>query len=289
MPSLRPLLRHFCAVPATFRTLQLPVGINGSSLSAVAPSSVVLTQQKLLCLPSTFGSVARDFRLQFTSEQLTRSFALYGVEPRLPETEFGSRRIERDVDEVLRAADALKLEKFSLLGCSHGANVGAVLAAKHSERVTRLVLVNGNAFVSDEDLEDMEEYKDVDSWPKEMRETAEAKCGVDSLQDKWTEMVEALRQVEREDGGDLYCGHLPHIKCKTLVVSGEKDKFVPLFHGEYLSERIMHSRLSVVPEGGNDLVLSEAERFNTLLETFLQEPDDKLTQSREFVAVPSKV
>ena len=42
------------------------------------------------------------------------------------------------------------------------------------------------AFFSDEDLEDMEEYKDVNSWPKEMRETAEAKCGADSLQDKWT-------------------------------------------------------------------------------------------------------
>ncbi|CAI5744845.1 unnamed protein product [Peronospora destructor] len=245
MPSLRPLLRHFSAVPATFRTLQLPVGIDGCSLYAVTPLSVGLTQEKLLCLPSTFGSVAREFRLH--------------------------------------------LENFSLLGCSYGANVSAVLAAKHSERVTRLVLVNGNAFVSDEDLEDMEEYKDVNLWPKEMRETAEAKCGADNLQDKWTEMVEALRQVEREDGGDLYCGHLPYIKCKTLVVSGGQDKFVPLSHGEYLSERIMHSRLSVVPEGGNDLVLSEAERFNTLLETFLQEPDDKLTQSREFVAVPSKV
>ena len=102
------------------------------------------------------------------------------------------------------------------------------------------------------------------------------------------EMVEALRQVERDEGGDLYCGSLPHIKCKTLVVGGEKDKFVPLFHSEYLSERIMHSRLEIVPDGGNDLVLSKAEAFNPLLEAFLQEPDDKHTQSREFVAVPSK-
>lgn len=94
--------------------------------------------------------------------------------------------------------------------------------------------------------------------------------------------------MEREDGGDLYCGLLPYIKCKTLVITGGQDKFVPSFHGEYLSERIMHSRLEVISEGGNDLALSEAERFNRLLEAFLQEPDDKLTQSREFVAVPSK-
>ena len=103
------------------------------------------------------------------------------------------------------------------------------------------------------------------------------------------EMIEALHRVERQDGGDLYCSHLPYITCKTLVVSGGQDKFVPLSHAEYLSERIMHSRLSVIPDGGNDLVRSKADRFNPLLETFLHEPDDRLTQSREFVAVPSKM
>ncbi|KAI9989064.1 hypothetical protein PInf_022790 [Phytophthora infestans] len=279
--------RYSIALPG-FRSLQLPVGDSESLLSAFAPTSAVPELPKLLCLPSTFGSAASDFRSQFGSVQITRSFALYGVNLRAPEQEFGRERVERDADEVLRAADALALEEFSVLGCSHGANVSAVLAAKHPERVSRLVLVNGNAFVSDEDLEDMEEHADVTAWPKEMREAAIAKFGAENLQIKWAEMLEALRQVEREDGGDLICGHLPYIKCKTLVVAGGQDNFVPPFHSEYLSERIMHSRLEVLAEGGNDLVLSEAERFNTLLETFLTEPDDKLTQSREFVAVPSR-
>lgn len=101
-----------------------------------------------------------------------------------------------------------------------------------------------------------------------------------------SEMVEALRQEGRKDGSDLICSHLPHIKCKTLVVSGGRNMFVPLYHSEYLSERILHSRLKVLVEGGDDLLTSEADRFNTMLETFLLEPDDKLTQSREYVAVP---
>ncbi|KAH7461928.1 hypothetical protein PRIC1_005993 [Phytophthora ramorum] len=288
MLPLRPLLRRFSTAPAGFRSLQLPVGASNAALSVVAPTAGSADQPALLCVPSTFGSAARDFRLQFASVPLTRSFALFGVDPRAPERDFGGSRVERDADEVMRAADALQLDSFSLLGCSHGANVSAVLAATHPERVSRLVLVNGNAFVSDEDLEDLEAHEDVTSWPQEMREAAQDKFGAENVQDKWSEMVEALRRVEREDGGDLYCGHLPFIKCKTLVVAGGQDKLVPSFHGEYLSERIMHSRLEVVPEGGHDLVLSEAERFNTLLESFLQEPDDKLTQSREFVAVPSK-
>lgn len=34
--------------------------------------------------------------------------------------------------------------QFSILGWSAGANVGAVFAAKYPDRVSRLVLVNGN-------------------------------------------------------------------------------------------------------------------------------------------------
>lgn len=99
-------------------------------------------------------------------------------------------------------------------------------------------------------------------------------------------MLNKLRSVY-EDDGDLYCGFLPRIKCKTLVVAGGKDKLVEDFHGEYLSERIMHSRMHLFPTGRHDLHISEAQEFNALLHTFLQEPDDKLTQSREFVARPS--
>lgn len=101
-------------------------------------------------------------------------------------------------------------------------------------------------------------------------------------------MCSKLKSVYEEQAGDLYCEFLPRIKCKTLVVTGMKDKVVADYHGEYLSERIMHSRLHVFPEGRHDLVLAEAPTFNGVLDAFLMEPDDKLTQSREFVAVPSK-
>ena len=40
------------------------------------------------------------------------------------------------------------------------------------------------AFVGDEDLEDLEEHSDVQSWDRERRETAEAKCGAEDLQEK---------------------------------------------------------------------------------------------------------
>ena len=57
------------------------------------------------------------------------------------------------------------------------------------------------AFISEEDLEDMEEFSKVTSWPKEMRETGEAKCGADNLQDKWTGTLQVSSLVFRDDGG----------------------------------------------------------------------------------------
>ena len=148
MLLLRPLRRHVSTTPAAFRRLQLSIDTDGSLLSALAPVSVTPSQQPLLCLPSLFGSVARDFHRQLANQQLTRSWALYGLDLRLPTIDqdfsWGRRGIERDAEDVVRAADALELETFSLLGASHGANVSAVVAAKYPERVARLVLVNGN-------------------------------------------------------------------------------------------------------------------------------------------------
>ncbi|RLN37611.1 hypothetical protein BBJ28_00013130 [Nothophytophthora sp. Chile5] len=277
------IARRFASTESS-RSVTLAVGPDGLTLHAVTPSGPVAERPAVLCLPSAFGSVRGDFRRQLESPLLQSKYALYGVDPRgyggsrPPERDFPSRWFERDADDVLRAADQLQLDQFAVLGWSAGANVGAVLAATHPER----------AFVCDDDLEAMETYEDVSKWRPAAREAGEAIYGAGNLQEKWSEMMEALRLAEREDGGDLYCGHLPYIKCKTLVVSGARDKLVAGFHGEYLSERIMHSRLEVVASGRHDLVLSEAEQFNELLDAFLQEPDDKLTQSREFVAVPSK-
>jgi valacyclovir hydrolase len=174
-----------------------------------------------------------------------------------------------------------------------------------------LIFCHTQAFVADEDIEAYEKYEDVSKWQPAARAEGEAIYGAENLQKGWSgttpkfpccsclsrtttslcthfrciEMLQKLRSVY-DDDGDLYCGLLPRIKCKTLVVAGAKDKLVQDFHGEYLSERIMHSRLHLFSNGRHDLHISEAREFNELLDTFLQEPDDKLTQSREFVARP---
>ncbi|OXB84586.1 UNVERIFIED_CONTAM: hypothetical protein H355_008062 [Colinus virginianus] len=63
---------------------------------------------------------------------------------------------------------------------------------------------------------------------------------------------------------------LPHIKCPTLIIHGEKDPLVPRFHAEYIHEHIKGSRLHFMPEGKHNLHLRFAEEFNKEVEDFLR-------------------
>ncbi|DAZ95454.1 TPA: hypothetical protein N0F65_013023 [Lagenidium giganteum] len=244
----------------------------------------------LLLLPGAFGSVEYDFRRQF--DAFGHHMTVIGVDPRgysksrPPARDFPDKYFERDAEDIVSAMDKLGYDKFSVLGFSAGANTAAVLAAKIPEKVDRLVLVSGNAFVTDEDIEAYEAYGHPSKWHPELLAQAEAVYG-EELHEEMTNMLDKLRAI-RDDDGDLYCGWLPQIKSKTLVITGEKDKLVADFHGEYLNERIMHSRLHVIANGRHDVQASHADEFNRVVLGFLDEADDKLTQSREFVARPAK-
>ena len=65
---------------------------------------------------------------------------------------------------------------------------------------------------------------------------------------------------------------------------------VPDFQAEYLSERILHSKLIVVPGGSHNFHLNPrmSADVNTLILNFLVEADDSATHSREFAAMPPK-
>lgn len=134
----------------------------------------------------------------------------------------------------------------------------------------------------------MDKYQDISTWHPTARAEGTVVYGSKLFQAGWSRLIAAHRHLYEQQHGDLYCHHLPQIQCKTLVIGGERDPFVPLFHAEYLSERIMHSRLHVFPNGRHDVHLQDPTMFNQLIETFIHEPNDQQTQSREYVARPEQ-
>ncbi|RHY67786.1 hypothetical protein DYB30_006678 [Aphanomyces astaci] len=149
------------------------------------------------------------------------------------------------------------------------------------------------AFLTGEDLALYAACADVATWSDERREEMIAvHGGVGPFQAKWTEWIATMARLLDDKNGDLCTAFLPDVKCKTLVLHGEQvvDSLVPAFQGEYLSERILHSKLIMLPDADHAFHMEDqwSAHTNQLIRTFLNEPDDSATHSREFSAMPPK-
>ncbi|RHY90983.1 hypothetical protein DYB37_004188 [Aphanomyces astaci] len=77
---------------------------------------------------------------------------------------------------------------------------------------------------------------------------------------------------------------------EMIAVHGGVEPFQAKWTGEYLSERILHSKLVMLPDADHAFHMEDqwSAHTNQLIRTFLNEPDDSATHSREFSAMPPK-
>lgn len=59
------------------------------------------------------------------------------------------------------------------------------------------------------------------------------------------------------------------ITCKTLIVVGADDRMTPVKYSKYLHEKIVNSRLVVIPDAGHSVMLEKHRMFNAAVEAFL--------------------
>ena len=59
------------------------------------------------------------------------------------------------------------------------------------------------------------------------------------------------------------------ITCKTLIVVGADDRMTPVKYSQYLHEKIVNSRLVVIPDAGHSVMLEKHRMFNAAVEAFL--------------------
>ncbi|KAG9413039.1 hypothetical protein AC1031_016057 [Aphanomyces cochlioides] len=140
-------------------------------------------------------------------------------------------------------------------------------------------------------MELYESIRDVNKWnPKRREELAAVHGGTDALQSRWSEWLDTMGRIFEDKQGDICTAFLPDVKCKTLVLQGEKDTLVPRFQAEYLSERILHSKLIMLPDATHALPMDGRWKMqvNDIILSFLEEPDDSATHSREFAAMPPR-
>ncbi len=193
-----------------------------------------------------------------------------------------------DLESVV---EALGLDRFPLLGVSQGGAVAVAYAARHPERVSKLILcgayARGRLVRAVDDAEKRAAALDLDlarvGWGRDdpaFRQVFAAQFlpdgtradweAFDHLQRRTTSPENAVRFLEefaRIDVRDL----AEQVACPTLIMHSRDDHRVPMRYGEELAALIPDSRL--VALSSNNHLLTEVEPawqvFCAELETFL--------------------
>ena len=186
---------------------------------------------------------------------------------------WGGGATPRDqADRLLALLDAWKIERASVVGQDMGAQPALVFAARHPDRVRRLVVMNCLAFPDEKTSWEIRVLRKF-GWnrailrrlPGTVFSRAQrtflprgAALAPDVREDLW----ETFRRAEVRDFIIRMCAgfqgsldRLPdlygEIRCPTLVLWGERDRHFPPVHAERLHAAIPGSRLRILPGAGH--------------------------------------
>ena len=231
----------------------------------------------LLLIPGALGTGLSDFpdQIAWFAE---RSFDVIAPDPRgygrsrPPERDFPLNFYHRDAHDMFALMDSLGHRRFSVMGWSDGANVGAIMAALRPERVERLVMFGGQSFLTPEDIATFNTIRRIADWAPKPAAAMRRIYGT-QLDELWERYV-AGQEALFEAGGDLYGLLLGKIRCPVLVLHGGKDPLVPVFQAEAIARGIADAKLRVFPAGRHNIHMRQAEEFNLLTYAFLAEKAD---------------
>jgi pimeloyl-ACP methyl ester carboxylesterase len=170
-------------------------------------------------------------------------------------------------DFIVRVADAFGLEKPHVVAPDVGTSAALFAAAAHPDRFASLVVGTGATVVPIQVGEplrewvfapDLEPYRQIDGRLVVQRalSTLEHYRITDAARDDYLtsyageRFAESMRYVRSYPVElDALRDVLPRIQTPVQIISGRRDRVVPLANAEYLHERLPRSELRVVDSG----------------------------------------
>jgi pimeloyl-ACP methyl ester carboxylesterase len=180
------------------------------------------------------------------------------------------------VDDLELVADAAGLDRFPLLGVSQGAAVAVAFAARHPERVTRLILCGaygkGRLLRATTEEERREAALDLEvarvGWGRDdpsFRQVFTSMFLPDGTREQWEEFNELQRRTTSaanavrflETFAEIDVTALaPGVACPTLMLHSREDRRVPVASARDLASLIPDCRFVSLPSR-NHLLLDE--------------------------------
>ncbi|TBX99089.1 alpha/beta fold hydrolase [Rhizobium laguerreae] len=210
----------------------------------------------------------------------------HGVSPR---PEGRSYTIAAFTDDIMAVYRALEFDESILIGLSMGGTVAQSFTLSHPEHVRALVLVGAtpHGLGADVDVDNVLEAIDELGVVQASQHVIERSFGSSASR----ELVEFARQevaqtpafVAREAIASLNVSdsraRLHDIRVPTLIVVGNEDIITPPAESVALSKGIPVSRLEIMSDAGHFPMLEQPQAFNRILESFLEDCDDRFSRS----------
>ena len=196
--------------------------------------------------------------------------------------------IEDVVFHYLEVLDALELTQFDLVGSCVGGWIAAELAARHPEKIRKLVLIGAaGLFVEGALIGDvfMMAQPERGSSYAGLRQLlfagADQPLALQLFPDGMGDIEEELRRYQMLRLGSRIGfkppyfynyslrNRLQRITSPALVIWGEKDNMVPRAHGETYAKLIPNAKLTLISGAGHSVHVEKPEETAKLVSDFL--------------------
>lgn len=187
-------------------------------------------------------------------------------------------------EHIFKFMDVLSIDSASIVGNSMGGAIAIIFAARHPQRVKKLILVDSaglkirpqaSVFKAPSELlrpvpEVMELmikmlFAKPNPVAEEMLEHAvKAWWGSEDWYDRASAYMKSSKAVFKFNAE----GMLEKIICPTLIIWGEKDLLIPAYVADEFHARIKGSR-KIIIDAGHVPMLEEPDKFTKALEEFL--------------------
>ena len=166
-----------------------------------------------------------------------------------PSKQFTARQAS---DDIIKLLDHLKMDKVKAMGCSSGGDILLHMATRQPDRVEAMVLDSTGHYFPEQGRKAVAEWTPSEEQWKLMRQ----------IHHYGDEQIELLIKYMRDlkdsvDDVNFTKPYLSTIKAKTLIISGDRDKYYPVEIAVDMYRSIPDSYLWILPNTGHAVVISK--------------------------------
>lgn len=172
-------------------------------------------------------------------------------------------------DYISEMIDIMDLDSTYVLGCSMGSMVALILAHDRPDKIKRIISDGGVINTGGWKPGTAEFFESISSetWNKRYKGWIDWYKSVNPQGDQLEEFLTDFREMCLDL--NIPETKVENIRCRTLIIMGDRDNFITLEHGLKLFRSIEGSEFCVIPNAGHCICDKKPDLMNKIVIDFL--------------------